>query len=154
MRPITITDHWALSYIAHRYDMAIYEMQYISTSYWAILTNILDKQIYHCPYCNICRVGMGLGIDYFHCMNCNGCMGKSLVVHTCREKRMEDNCPVCKECIFASYTALKALPCGHVMHSSCFKVSPSSNIYHVWWIHVFFFLAKLASHSFLILFCC
>ncbi|XP_047947774.1 zinc finger protein BRUTUS-like At1g74770 [Salvia hispanica] len=85
------------------------------------LFDVERLQIYHCPYCNICRVGMGLGIDYFHCMNCNGCMGKSLVVHTCREKRMEDNCPVCKECIFASYTALKALPCGHVMHSSCFK---------------------------------
>ncbi|KAG6403985.1 hypothetical protein SASPL_136219 [Salvia splendens] len=92
-------------------------------SYYCRICKLFDdeRQIYHCPYCNICRVGMGLGIDYFHCMKCNGCMGKALVVHTCREKRMEDNCPVCKECIFASYTALKALPCGHVMHSSCFQ---------------------------------
>ena len=26
-----------------------------------------DKNIYHCPQCGICRVGKGLGIDFFHC---------------------------------------------------------------------------------------
>ena len=26
------------------------------------------KSIYHCQYCNVCRVGKGLGIDYKHCM--------------------------------------------------------------------------------------
>jgi hypothetical protein len=27
-----------------------------------------DKQIFHCPYCNCCRLGRGLGIDFRHCM--------------------------------------------------------------------------------------
>ncbi|KAI3454605.1 hypothetical protein Pfo_011268 [Paulownia fortunei] len=80
-----------------------------------------DRQIYHCPYCNLCRVGKGLGIDYFHCMKCNACMSRSLLVHVCREKCLEDNCPICHEYIFTSNSPVKALPCGHLMHSSCFQ---------------------------------
>lgn len=80
-----------------------------------------ERKIYHCPYCNLCRVGKGLGMDYFHCMNCNACMSKSLKVHICREKCLEDNCPICHEYIFTSSNPVKALACGHVMHSSCFQ---------------------------------
>ncbi|CAA0826796.1 zinc ion binding [Striga hermonthica] len=80
-----------------------------------------ERQIYHCPYCNLCRVGKGLGIDYFHCMKCNACMSRALLVHVCREKCLEDNCPICHEYIFTSNSPVKALPCGHLMHSSCFK---------------------------------
>ncbi|XP_041998029.1 zinc finger protein BRUTUS-like At1g74770 [Salvia splendens] len=80
-----------------------------------------ERKIYHCPYCNLCRVGKGLGVDYFHCMKCNACMGKALYVHICREKCLEDNCPICHEYIFTSNSPVKALPCGHLMHSSCFQ---------------------------------
>ncbi|XP_010272192.1 PREDICTED: uncharacterized protein LOC104608041 isoform X2 [Nelumbo nucifera] len=80
-----------------------------------------EREIYHCPYCNLCRVGKGLGIDYFHCMNCNACMSKSLAVHICREKCFESNCPICNEYIFTSSSPVKALPCGHLMHSTCFQ---------------------------------
>ncbi|KAL4398720.1 hypothetical protein HN51_003321 [Arachis hypogaea] len=80
-----------------------------------------EKEIYHCPYCNLCRVGKGLGTTYFHCMSCNACMSRSLLVHTCREKHLEDNCPICHEYIFTSLAPVKALPCGHVMHSACFQ---------------------------------
>ncbi|XP_022768172.1 zinc finger protein BRUTUS-like At1g74770 [Durio zibethinus] len=80
-----------------------------------------EREIYHCPYCNLCRVGKGLGIDYFHCMNCNACMSRSLSLHVCREKSFEDNCPICHEDIFTSTAPVKALPCGHMMHSICFK---------------------------------
>ncbi|KAJ0755039.1 putative transcription factor C2H2 family [Helianthus annuus] len=86
-----------------------------------------ERQIYHCQYCNLCRLGKGLGVDYFHCMNCNACMGKALKVHTCREKCLEDNCPICHEYIFTSKNPVKALPCGHVMHSSCFQAYTLSN---------------------------
>lgn len=82
----------------------------------------MTRQIYHCPYCNLCRVGKGLGIDYFHCMNCNACMSRSLTEHVCREKCFEDNCPICHEYIFTSTSPVKALPCGHLMHSACFQV--------------------------------
>ncbi|CAN8239864.1 unnamed protein product [Cochlearia groenlandica] len=80
-----------------------------------------ERKIYHCPYCNLCRVGKGLGIDYFHCMKCNACMQRSLLEHVCREKCLEDNCPICHEYIFTSSSPVKALPCGHLMHSSCFQ---------------------------------
>ncbi|XP_071731632.1 zinc finger protein BRUTUS-like At1g74770 isoform X2 [Rutidosis leptorrhynchoides] len=84
-------------------------------------------------YCSICkffddeRVGKGLGLDYFHCMNCNACMSRSLLVHVCREKCLEDNCPICHEYIFTSSNPVKALSCGHVMHSSCFQEYTCSN---------------------------
>ncbi|XP_010416333.1 PREDICTED: uncharacterized protein LOC104702205 [Camelina sativa] len=80
-----------------------------------------ERKIYHCPYCNLCRVGKGLGIDYFHCMKCNACMSRTLVEHVCREKCLEDNCPICHEYIFTSNSPVKALPCGHLMHSTCFQ---------------------------------
>ncbi|KAH9775849.1 zinc finger protein BRUTUS-like [Citrus sinensis] len=67
------------------------------------------------------RVGKGLGIDYFHCMNCNACMSRSLQVHICREKSFMDNCPICHEDLFSSTNPAKALPCGHMMHSTCFQ---------------------------------
>ncbi|GJU04783.1 zinc finger protein BRUTUS-like protein isoform X1 [Tanacetum coccineum] len=86
-----------------------------------------ERKIYHCPFCNLCRVGKGLGMDYFHCMNCNACMAKALTVHICREKCLEDNCPICHEYIFTSSNPVKALPCGHVMHSSCFQEYTCSN---------------------------
>ncbi|XP_010318962.1 zinc finger protein BRUTUS-like At1g74770 isoform X1 [Solanum lycopersicum] len=80
-----------------------------------------ERQIYHCPFCNLCRLGKGLGVGYFHCMNCNACMSKSLSVHVCREKCLEENCPICHEYIFTSTNPVKALPCGHLMHSKCFQ---------------------------------
>uniref|UniRef100_A0A7N1A4D0 Zinc finger protein n=1 Tax=Kalanchoe fedtschenkoi TaxID=63787 RepID=A0A7N1A4D0_KALFE len=91
--------------------------------YYCSICKLFDdgREIYHCPYCNLCRLGRGLGIDFFHCMNCNACMSRSLSNHICREKCFEDNCPICHEYIFTSSSPVKALPCGHLMHSSCFK---------------------------------
>jgi hypothetical protein len=64
----------------------------------------------------------GLGIDFFHCMSCNACMSLSLSSHTCREKGLESNCPICHDFLFTSNTPVKALPCGHFMHSLCYQV--------------------------------
>ncbi|KAL8141973.1 hypothetical protein V2J09_015005 [Rumex salicifolius] len=78
-------------------------------------------------YCRICRLfdddrlGRGLGIDFFHCMKCNACMSPTLLEHVCREKCLEDVCPICHEDMFTSSNPVKALKCGHLMHSSCFK---------------------------------
>ncbi|KAG9450383.1 hypothetical protein H6P81_010348 [Aristolochia fimbriata] len=93
------------------------------SKYFCSICKLFDdeRDIYHCPFCNLCRVGRGLGIDYFHCMNCNACMSKSLLNHICREKCFESNCPICFEDIFTSSSPVKALPCGHLMHSTCFK---------------------------------
>ncbi|KAL5544275.1 hypothetical protein UlMin_008059 [Ulmus minor] len=86
-----------------------------------------DRDIYHCPYCNLCRLGKGLGIDYFHCMNCNACMARTLFEHICREKCFMDNCPICHEDIFTSSLPVKALQCGHLMHSQCFEAYTCTN---------------------------
>lgn len=36
------------------------------------------KNIYHCNSCGICRVGLGLGKDFFHCDRCNGRFPRAL----------------------------------------------------------------------------
>ncbi|KAL0446858.1 UNVERIFIED_CONTAM: Zinc finger protein BRUTUS [Sesamum latifolium] len=81
-----------------------------------------EREVYHCPFCNLCRVGKGLGVDFFHCMTCNCCLAMKLVDHKCREKGLETNCPICCDFLFTSSTAVRALPCGHYMHSACFQV--------------------------------
>ncbi|GLJ10012.1 hypothetical protein SUGI_0120100 [Cryptomeria japonica] len=86
-----------------------------------------EREIYHCPFCNLCRVGKGLGIDFFHCMTCNACMSKTLAVHRCREKGLESNCPICHDFLFTSSAPVKALPCGHFMHSACFQAYTCSH---------------------------
>ncbi|WIA41165.1 hypothetical protein OEZ86_004781 [Tetradesmus obliquus] len=93
--------------------------------YYCSICHLFDdepgRDIYHCPFCNVCRRGKGLGVDFFHCMQCNACMSLSLFnSHTCRERAMEGNCPVCHEYLFDSATPIKELPCGHFLHSSCF----------------------------------
>ena len=79
-----------------------------------------DKDIYHCPFCNFCRRGKGLGKDSFHCMACNCCMSLELRKHDCSDNALSGTCPVCSERLFESSTPVKALPCGHFMHSMCF----------------------------------
>ncbi|KAK1416125.1 hypothetical protein QVD17_31913 [Tagetes erecta] len=80
-----------------------------------------ERTVYHCPFCNLCRLGKGLGVDFFHCMTCNYCLGIDLVDHKCREKGLETNCPICCEFLFTSSAAVRSLPCGHFMHSACFQ---------------------------------
>ncbi|KAH1241232.1 Zinc finger protein BRUTUS [Glycine max] len=86
-----------------------------------------ERNVYHCPFCNICRVGQGLGIDYFHCMKCNCCLGIKSASHKCLEKGLEMNCPICCDDLFTSSATVRALPCGHYMHSSCFQAYTCSH---------------------------
>ncbi|XP_065880980.1 zinc finger protein BRUTUS-like [Euphorbia lathyris] len=86
-----------------------------------------ERNVYHCPSCNLCRVGNGLGVDFFHCMKCNCCLAMKLVDHKCREKGMEINCPICCDFLFTSSLSVKALPCGHFMHSNCFQAYTCSH---------------------------
>ncbi|CAI0553173.1 unnamed protein product [Linum tenue] len=86
-----------------------------------------DRNVYHCPFCNLCRVGKGLGIDFFHCMKCNYCLTIKLVDHKCLEKSLETNCPICCDDLFTSSLSVRGLPCGHFMHSSCFQAYTCSH---------------------------
>lgn len=80
-----------------------------------------ERSIYHCPSCNVCRAGKGLGIDFFHCMKCNQCMSMKYRKkgHRCVERAMESDCPVCHQYLFTSTEPVKYLKCGHLMHNSC-----------------------------------
>ncbi|KAK6844602.1 hypothetical protein PG995_014712 [Apiospora arundinis] len=40
--------------------------------------NDADKSIYHCGDCGICRIGRGLGKDFFHCKKCCACLAINL----------------------------------------------------------------------------
>ncbi|KAF8727465.1 hypothetical protein HU200_019073 [Digitaria exilis] len=80
-----------------------------------------ERNVYHCPFCNLCRLGSGLGTDFFHCMKCNCCLGIKMIEHKCREKMLEMNCPICCDFLFTSSAPVKGLPCGHFMHSACFQ---------------------------------
>ncbi|KAH9607907.1 hypothetical protein KSS87_022262 [Heliosperma pusillum] len=86
-----------------------------------------ERSVYHCPFCNLCRVGKGLGSDFFHCMTCNCCLSVKLVDHKCREKGLETNCPICCDFLFTSSASVRALPCGHFMHSACFQAYTCSS---------------------------
>ncbi|XP_074274885.1 zinc finger protein BRUTUS-like isoform X2 [Silene latifolia] len=86
-----------------------------------------ERNVYHCPFCNVCRVGKGLGEDCFHCMTCNCCLSVKLVDHKCREKELETNCPICCDFLSTSSESVRALPCGHFMHSACFQAYTCSN---------------------------
>ncbi|OSX75808.1 hypothetical protein BU14_0219s0008 [Porphyra umbilicalis] len=81
-----------------------------------------SRSIYHCHSCNVCRVGKGLGIDFFHCMKCNACMNmKYAREHRCVERALESDCPVCHHFLFTSTSPVKYLRCGHLMHVSCYQ---------------------------------
>lgn len=71
-------------------------------------TNAAHAYYTPCSLLPACRRGRGLGIDFFHCMNCNACMSLSLFnSHACREKALEGDCPVCSEYLFDSAQPIK-----------------------------------------------
>lgn len=86
-----------------------------------------DKNIYHCPFCKMCRIGQGLGIDYFHCQKCNACMSLSLRDHKCIENTLDANCPICHEPMFTSVIPVIFMQCGHCMHDQCFTAYTQTN---------------------------
>jgi len=79
-----------------------------------------DRPIFHCPYCNTCRMGKGLGIDFRHCMRCNACVSLADKDHRCIPQKLQGSCPICHDTLFCSTEPLKGLRCGHVMHLSCY----------------------------------
>jgi zinc finger-like protein len=105
-----------------------------------------SRPIFHCPYCNTCRLGLGLGIDFRHCMRCNACVSLSDEDHHCIPQKLQGSCPICSEsckwivcfiynswcackthvncflslAVFQSTEPLRGLKCGHVLHLACF----------------------------------
>jgi hypothetical protein len=80
------------------------------------------KNIYHCPDCGICRVGKGLGTDFFHCKTCAMCLAIDMEgKHKCIENNMKSDCTICNMDLFTSRHTATLLPCGHAIHSTCRK---------------------------------
>jgi hypothetical protein len=91
--------------------------------YYCDICHLYDdrpRPIFHCPYCNTCRSGQGLGIDYRHCMRCNACVSLADTDHRCIPQKLQGACPICHDTLFNSTESLRGLRCGHVMHLSCF----------------------------------
>ncbi len=83
------------------------------------------KNIYHCYDCGICRIGKGLGIDYFHCQVCNVCMAIGLKGrHKCIERNLESDCPICGEYMFTSTSTVIFM----VLKSSLIPRSPVDTV--------------------------
>ncbi|TDH64728.1 hypothetical protein CCR75_001379 [Bremia lactucae] len=90
--------------------------------------NGLERKVFHCTQCGICRVGGRE--NFYHCVTCCGCYPHSLKgKHNCLEGSMHRECPICFDVstrlrikvAFDSLESVNVLVCGHVMHSSCFE---------------------------------
>ena len=97
-----------------------------------------DRSIYHCHDCGICRVGQGLGKDYYHCkvqsrnipddvfvltafQTCCVCMQISIKdSHRCIERSTDCDCPICGEYMFTSPHTVVFMKCGHSIHHRCY----------------------------------
>ncbi|CUS20580.1 LAQU0S01e09868g1_1 [Lachancea quebecensis] len=80
------------------------------------------KDIYHCAKCGICRLGLGLGLDFFHCDGCQACLSIELQGnHKCIERATMSSCPICGDFMFTSVKPVVYMsPCGHAIHQHCF----------------------------------
>ncbi|XP_004430894.1 PREDICTED: RING finger and CHY zinc finger domain-containing protein 1 isoform X1 [Ceratotherium simum simum] len=79
-----------------------------------------DKKQYHCDNCGICRIGPKE--DFFHCLKCNLCLAMNLQgKHKCIENVSRQNCPICLEDIHTSRVVAHVLPCGHLLHRTCYE---------------------------------
>lgn len=80
----------------------------------------MEKQIFHCHKCGICRVGGQE--NYFHCDTCRSCYPNEIrTSHTCVENAMHQNCPVCLKDLFQSTIQVTILQCGHTIHQDCLR---------------------------------
>jgi hypothetical protein len=97
-----------------------------------------EKSIYHCHDCGICRIGQGLGKDFFHCkvrsfttreprytdsrQTCCVCMPISIeTTHRCIERSTQCDCPICGDYMFTSPETVIFMRCGHSIHQRCFS---------------------------------
>lgn len=89
-----------------------------------------NRDIYHCPKCNVCRVGKGLGIDRMHCDTCGCCYSiDAFRTHKCMPNKLGAPCSVCQNDMLYSREPAIFMQCGHCIHVSCCrKLIESGNI--------------------------
>lgn len=113
-----------------------------AAQYYCSLCKLWDndskKSIYHCNDCGICRIGQGLGKDFFHCkvnpkpvltissrtlmkrQTCSVCLPISIEnTHRCIERSTQCDCPICGDYMFTSPETVVVMRCGHSIHHKC-----------------------------------
>ncbi|KAI1373770.1 zf-CHY-domain-containing protein [Hypoxylon crocopeplum] len=81
-----------------------------------------DKPVYHCNDCGICRIGRGIGKDFFHCKTCCTCIAIGQERdHKCIERSTDCDCPICGDYMFTSPKAICFMKCGHSIHRQCLE---------------------------------
>lgn len=94
---------------------------YYYCSICKLWNNDPDRSIYHCDDCGICRLGEGLGKDFFHCKTCAACISiQAESDHRCIERSTKCDCPICGEYMFTSSQPVTFMRCGHSIHDTCF----------------------------------
>ncbi|XP_077160852.1 RING finger and CHY zinc finger domain-containing protein 1 [Paroedura picta] len=79
-----------------------------------------DRKQFHCEACGICRIGPKE--EFFHCSKCNLCLPLTLQGnHKCIENVSRQDCPICLEDIHTSRVGAHVLPCGHLLHRTCYE---------------------------------
>ncbi|KAI0485428.1 hypothetical protein F4859DRAFT_470924, partial [Xylaria cf. heliscus] len=79
-----------------------------------------DKPCYHCSDCGICRIGHGIGKDFYHCKKCCACISISTQSdHKCIERSIDCDCPICGDYMFTSPKRVCFMKCGHSIHQDC-----------------------------------
>ncbi|XP_075421496.1 RING finger and CHY zinc finger domain-containing protein 1 isoform X4 [Ascaphus truei] len=79
-----------------------------------------EKKQYHCEGCGICRIGPKE--EFVHCTKCNLCLPMHLRGnHKCIENVSRQDCPICLEDMHTSRVSARVLPCGHLLHSTCYE---------------------------------
>ncbi|KAI1748547.1 hypothetical protein F4782DRAFT_357034 [Xylaria castorea] len=79
-----------------------------------------DKPCYHCSDCGICRIGHGIGKDFYHCKKCCACIAISTRSdHKCIERAIDCDCPICGDYMFTSPKRVCFMKCGHSIHRDC-----------------------------------
>ena len=59
---------------------------------------------------------------FFHCLKCNLCLAVNLQgKHKCIENVSRQDCPICLEDIHTSRVVAHVLPCGHLLHRTCYE---------------------------------
>ncbi|KAL8802613.1 MAG: hypothetical protein Q9182_003704 [Xanthomendoza sp. 2 TL-2023] len=96
-----------------------------SARYYCSVCKLWDddpgKRIYHCHDCGICRIGEGLGKDFFHCKTCCACLSiRTWDNHRCIERSTDCDCPICGEYMFTSPQTVVFMRCGHSIHHRCY----------------------------------
>jgi RING finger/CHY zinc finger protein 1 len=83
-----------------------------------------SQQYFHCDKCRMCR--RGNKDDFEHCDNCGLCFDK-MHKKFCKNKGVNNECPICFENLPYSTSHILPLSCGHIIHFKCLQDHVKSN---------------------------